>query len=94
MTAIEQRAIAALSGVSVGCYRVPGKGNVPADRAGLARARELFRILETNPERPLTFDEAGDLWYYCWKYRRQISDPEVIARANEVVNGALSLRFC
>ena len=91
MKAIEQRAVAALSGITVGHYYVAGKGNVPADAWGLQRAREFYGMLTLEPSRVLTCEEAGDLWYLVWKYRRQIHDDEVLTRADEIVNGALSL---
>jgi len=37
--------------------------------------------------------QFNDLWFLVWRYRRQIADLDVVTKANEIVNGALSLEF-
>ena len=82
MTYLETRAVTALRSV-----RMPEK-NSHARRAGVLDGR-----MTMQPNMRLTFPEAADLWFLVWHYRRQIPDADVVAKANEIVNGALGLSF-
>ena len=82
MTDLEQRAIRALRAV-----KMPEK-NWHGKRAELLNARLQLQISERLP-----MNDAADLWFLVWTYRRQIADREVVNRANEIVNGAMSLVF-
>jgi hypothetical protein len=44
-----------------------------------------------TPHDRLADTQAGDLWFLVWRYRRQIQDHEVVAHADEIVNGAMHL---
>jgi hypothetical protein len=57
------------------------------------RAKTLFRLCNSDPLWSLTALQQEDLWFLIWHYRRQVADAEVVARADEFRNGALSLRF-
>jgi hypothetical protein len=57
------------------------------------RAKTLFRICDKEPCWKLTALEQSDLWFLIWHYRRQVKEIELVARAGEVVNGQVSLRF-
>jgi hypothetical protein len=57
------------------------------------RAHSLCRVCLSDPLWKLTGHEQHDLWFLIWTYRRQIRDTELVAHADERVNGALSLRF-
>ena len=82
MTDLEKRAIAALRSVKM-----------PEQTWHARRAEELCRILENTPNWRLYPHEAADVWFMVWRYRRQVTDADVVAKANEIVNGALSLEF-
>lgn len=82
MTELEQRAIRLLLEV-----KVPEKGWHGARIESLNMRKTL------HPEMRLPVNEQGDLWFLVWRYRRQIDDAEIVAKANELVNGALSLSF-
>jgi hypothetical protein len=57
------------------------------------RAHALYRVYLSDPLWKLTEHEQNDLWFLMWTYRRQVRDTELVAHANEQVNGAMSLRF-
>ena len=57
------------------------------------RAAWLSATLDSCPSVKLYSTSAGDLWFLVWTYRRQIADRQVVAEANAIVNGALSLSF-
>lgn len=82
MTPIEQRAATSLT-----CVRYA------PETWHEKRARELFRVYHRDPLARLSTNEQADLWFLVWNYRRQVRDVEVVAHADELVNGALSLRF-
>jgi hypothetical protein len=82
VTELEERAITALRVVKM------------PERSGHARrAESLYMLMVLAPNVRLDSEQAGDLWYLVWRYRRQIADHEVIMYANEIVNGAMSLAF-
>lgn len=80
MTDLEQRAIRLLLEVKV--PEVTWHG---------ARVESLNMRLTLEPDKPLPSFEAADLWFLVWRYRRQIDDLQIVAKANELVNGVLSL---
>lgn len=80
MSVIELRAIAALRSV-----KMPHQSKHPRLVAGLVSRTESV------PSAPLPIVLSADLWFLVWRYRRQITDVEVVKRADELVNGALSL---
>ncbi|HYL64453.1 MAG TPA: hypothetical protein VE077_17705 [Candidatus Methylomirabilis sp.] len=82
MTIIELRAAAALRSVKVAHVNWQIR----------CKAR-LIRSMELCPGKPLLIADAADLWFLVWRYRRQIADAEVLAHADELVNGARSLAF-
>lgn len=82
MTDLEQRAIRLLLDVKV-----------PDKNWHGARIESLNMRLTLQPEMRLPLSEASDLWFLVWRYRRQIDDGEIVSKANELVNGALSLSF-
>lgn len=82
MTDMEQRAVRALRGVRV-------THRTWHDR----RVEELNQWLYIRPDARLGITEEADLWFLVWRYRRQIDDAEVIAHADELMNGAKTLRF-
>ena len=82
MTELEQRAIRVLRDVKV-----------PEKMWHGARIESLYMRLTLHPEFTLPVSEKADLWFLVWRYRRQIDDLQIIAKANELVNGALSLTF-
>ena len=82
MTDLEKRAIAALAGV-----RFPAEGWYGN------RAHFLKMKMEVFPHSRLVETQAGDLWLLVWRFRRQIQDEVVLARADELVNGAMHLAF-
>ena len=82
MTYLETRAVTALRSV-----RMPEK-NWHARRAAF-----LNELMAGDPNTRLSQWQAGDLWFLVWRYRRQITDVEVVADANLIVNGVLSLAF-
>jgi hypothetical protein len=82
MDALETRAVVALRSV-----KMPEKG------WHARRAEFLNGLMMLEPHRRLWSTEAGDLWFLVWRYRRQIADVDVVAKADEIVNGALSLEF-
>ena len=82
MTDLEQRAARLLPSISYG-----GKSwHEP-------RAKTLFQLVSNDPLWSLTPHEQADLWFLVWHYRRQIKEAEVVARADELMTGALALRF-
>ena len=82
MTGIETRAVVALRSV-----KMPEQG-------WHARRREFLNgLMALEPYRRLDHLQAADLWFLVWRYRRQIVDAEVVAKANEIVNGALNRAF-
>lgn len=82
MTDLEKRAITVLQGV-----RFPSMGWYEN------RARFLKMKMDCFPNARLVETQASDLWFLVWKFRRQITDREVVARGDELVNGALHLAF-
>jgi hypothetical protein len=82
MTEIEKRAILALQAVAM-----------PKETWHGRRAEYLHMRLQVMPNARLVETQAGDLWYLCWRYRRQITDAAVVERADYIVNGALHLAF-
>lgn len=82
MTEIEKRAIRSLDTVKVPEKLWHGR-----------RIQELALQLDTYPDWKLSYSQGADLWFLVWRYRRQIEDDEVVRKANEIVNGALSLEF-
>jgi hypothetical protein len=82
VTDLEKRAIAALRSVKI-----------PEKLWHAQRAESLNMRLTLQPEATLGLSERADLWFLVWRYRRQIDDLVVIARADQIVNGAMSLAF-
>ena len=82
MDDLEKRAIVALRDV-----------RMPTESWHWRRAEYLYTRLSIMPNARLVETQAGDLWYLCWRYRRQIDDAAVVARADELVNGAMRLAF-
>jgi hypothetical protein len=82
MTLLEQRAMQVLPSISyaVQTWHQP-------------RAHSLFRVFRSDPLWPLSTHELDDLWFIVWYYRRQVNDPELVARASEHLHGALALRW-
>lgn len=58
-----------------------------------SRAHTLYRLFLHDPNCKLNFLEEADLWFLIWRYRRQVRDAELVTHSDEVVNGAMSLRF-
>lgn len=82
MTELEKRAVVALRDV-----RVPEKNwHGP-------RIEALNMRMTVAPESKLGCSEEADLWFLVWRYRRQIEDAAVVARADELMNGARHLSF-
>lgn len=82
MTDLEQRAIRSLLSVKV-----------PDKNWHGARIESLNMRLTVMPESRLGCTEEADLWFLVWRYRRQIEDAAIVARADGIVNGALHLSF-
>jgi len=82
VTAIEREAVAALMGCSF-----------PKLRDDVGFVKHLSYRDQLEPHTVLTFREEERLWRCVWRYRRQIADQNVLARADQTVNGALALRF-
>lgn len=82
MTDLEKRAITAVNAV-----RFPSKGWYEN------RAKFLKMKMDVFPHARLVETQAGDLWFMVWHFRRQIADREVVAHADELVNGAMHLAF-
>lgn len=82
MTDLEQRAAKLLKGIRY----APAMWHEP-------RAQSLFRLCNRDPNRKLTAHEQADLWFLIWHYRRQVNSAEAVARAGEVVNGQVAMRF-
>ena len=82
MTSIEQRAVKLLPNLAY----APNTWHQD-------RAKTLYRFLHSDPLWTLTALEQADLWFLIWNYRRQVQDAELVARADEIRNGALALRF-
>jgi hypothetical protein len=66
---------------------------MPEKNWHVKRAAFLNELMARDPNTRLDQWQAGDLWFLVWRYRRQITDVEVVNKANEIVNGALSLAF-
>lgn len=82
MTDLEKRAVAALRSVKF-----------PKQGWHARRAAWLIETLDSCPSVKLYSTSSGDLWFLVWTYRRQVTDLQVVAEANAIVNGALSLEF-
>jgi hypothetical protein len=82
VTDLEQRAIQAL------CYVMFSKKS--GDIFKLARLERSYPLLASTE---LSIEQQADLWFLVWRYRRQIQDADVVMHADDVVNGALNLRF-
>ena len=82
MTYLETRAVMALRSV-----------RMPEKTWHVKRAAFLNELMARDPNSRLDQWQAGDLWFLVWRYRRQVTDADVVTKANEVVNGALSLEF-
>jgi hypothetical protein len=82
MTDLEKRAVVALRSV-----------RFPKETWHARRAKSLSGLMEKYPRVRLYSASAGDLWFLVWTYRRQVADLEVVAKADEFVNGALGLSF-
>jgi hypothetical protein len=82
MTDLEKRAIRLLLDVKV-----------PDKNWHGARIKSLSLRMACQPESRLPLSETSDLWFLVWRYRGQIDDNEIVNKANELVNGALSLAF-
>jgi len=82
VTGIETRAVVALRSV------------IMPDRGWHARRREFLNgLMALEPHRRLDYLQVADLWFLVWRYRWQITDAEVVAKLNEIVNGAFHLAF-
>jgi len=57
------------------------------------RAAFLNELMARDANSRLEQRQVDDLWFLVWRYRRQIPDLDVVAEANEIVNGVLSLAF-
>ncbi|HKM81535.1 MAG TPA: hypothetical protein VJY15_11305 [Candidatus Acidoferrum sp.] len=82
MTELEKRAIRSLRDVKM-----------PKWSWHARRTESFYWLMALDPSTRLDSEQAGDLWYLVWRYRRQIADCEVVVHANELVNGAMSLAF-
>ncbi len=82
MTELEQRAVTVLRSVKMPEQTWHGR-----------RAEFLGGLLMLDANRKLSVDQKADLWFLVWRYRRQIDDGQLVATANEIVNGAMSLAF-
>lgn len=82
MTELERRAITALR-----------SAKVPEKTWHWKRAEALNMALSMRASRPLLSAQEADLWFLVWRYRRQIDDPQLVAKANEIVNGVMALEF-
>lgn len=82
MTDLEKRAITALHSVKM-----------PRKTWHARRAKFLYEFMEQSPCARLYSTSAGDLWFLVWTYRRQVADRQVVAEANAIVNGVLTLEF-
>lgn len=82
MTDLEKRAVTALRSV-----KMPEK-NWHADCV-----KRLVAWVTSYPDSRLHSPDAADLWFLVWRYRRQITDAGVVAKADEIVNGAMRLEF-
>ena len=82
MTVLEQRAARLLPRISYA-----------PDTWHQARAKTLFRMCNSDPLWTLTALEQANLWFLIWNYRRQVDDVELVAHAEELRTGALSLKF-
>ncbi len=82
MNEIEQRAVKALVEVKL-----------PPETWHQKFVRRMELKLASDPLWGINCEEQADLWNLAWRYRRQITDAAVVARADEIVNGAMHLRF-
>jgi len=82
MTDLEKRAITALRSVKV-----------PDKNWHACKIKVFVAWAASYPDSPMLSFDAADLWFLVWRYRRQIADQEVVARADELLNGALHLAF-
>jgi hypothetical protein len=82
VTDLEKRAVTALRSVKM-----------PEKNWHGSRAEYLNGLMQLDPKVHLSEWQGADLWFLVWRYRRQIEDAEVVIKANEIVNGAMSLAF-
>ena len=80
MTELEQRACRALPGITFS--RKSGHVKI---------ANRIYRIFLSDPMWPLSEEEQADLWFLLWRYRRQIDDRELVAHAEELLTGAMTM---
>lgn len=82
MTDLEKRAVTVLLSVKM-----------PEQNWHWRAAERLNMRMTLKPDERLSVSDRSDLWFLVWRYRRQIEDGQLIATANEIVNGAMSLAF-
>ena len=82
MTDLEKRAVTALRSVKM-----------PEKNWHARRAESLNMLMTLDANRKLDVGQKADLWFLVWRYRRQVDDAQLVATANEIVNGAMSLAF-
>jgi hypothetical protein len=82
VTDLQQRAIRALLDV-----------RVPEKNWHGARIESLNMRLTLTPDAKLGCTEEADLWFLVWRYRRQIENFELVAHADDLVNGRKHLEF-
>lgn len=82
MTVLEQRAIRLLVGVAYAPHSTHTRA-----------AHALYKLFLDDPLWNLSAEQQANLWFLIWHYRRQVNDAEVVARADELVNGALHMEF-
>lgn len=80
MTDLEKRAVLAMCSVKL-----------PSHNWHARRTKQLCGDMVLDSQRRLSVADRTDLWFLVWRYRRQIADAEVVAHADELVNGALHL---
>ena len=80
MSDLEQRAIRVLMGPGVKVWR----GDWP-------RVTNLYLLWRADPLWTLSAAESKSLWSLLWKFRRQITDRELLAEADLRVNNRLCL---
>lgn len=82
MTTLEQRAIRSLVSIAYAPHSTHAKA-----------AAVLYELFIDDPLWSLSPEQQASLWFLIWNYRRQVSDAELVARADELVNGALHMEF-
>jgi hypothetical protein len=82
VTDLEKRAVTALRSVKM-----------PEKNWHARRAESLNMLMTLDANRKLDVGQKADLWFLVWRYRRQVDDAQLVATANEIVNGAMSLAF-